>query len=55
MSLSGSVDPDLVDAAQEVIEEELQLAEFRVLKPFAMHWSVWMMSMWRRSSGGDPT
>ena len=30
VSLSGSVGPDLVEAAQEVIEEEPSLAEFRV-------------------------
>ena len=30
VSLSGSVGPDLVDAAQEVIPVEPQLAEFRI-------------------------
>ena len=49
VSLSGSAGPDLVEAGQEVIEEEPELA-----KIFATHWSVWMMSMWRQSSGGEP-
>ena len=52
MSLSGSVGPDLVDAAQELIEQEPQLAEFRISE--ALRDALVSLVEWRQSSGGEP-